>query len=44
MAVSTIEFAEVAPGQEQDQILAEGEVDYPEAIRLEMLGDGTRQV
>ena len=41
--VSTIEFADVAPGQEQGQV-AEGEVDDSEAIRLEMLGDGTRQV
>ena len=37
-AMSAIEFAEVAPGQ------PEGEVDDSEAIRLEMLGDGTRQV
>ena len=41
-AVSAIEFAEVAPAQAQP----EDEVDDSdsEAIRLEMLGDGTRQV
>ena len=43
-AVSAIEFAKVTPGQEQGQVLAEGEADDPEAIQLEMLGDGTRQV
>ena len=42
-AVSAIEFAGVAPGQEQGQV-AEGEVDDSEAIRLEMLGDGMYQV
>ena len=42
-AVSTIEFADVAPGQEQGQ-LARGEVDNLEAIGMEVLGDGTRQV
>jgi hypothetical protein len=37
--------AAAARGQEQEQVV-EGEVDDPEAIRLEMLGlgDGTRQV
>jgi len=39
-AVSAIQFTDVALGQE----VAEGEVDDSEAIRLEMLGDGTRQV
>ena len=44
-AVSTIEFADVAPGQGQGQgQVVEGEVDDSEAIRLEMLGDGMRQV
>ena len=43
-AVSAIEFADrVVPGQSQGQV-AEGEVDNSEAIRLEMLRDGTRQV
>ena len=42
-AVSTIEFADVAPGHEQGQ-LARGEVDNLEAIGMEVLGDGTRQV
>ena len=42
-AVSAIEFTDVVPGQEQGQV-AEGEVDDSEAIRLEMLEDGTRQV
>ena len=41
--VSAIEFADVAPGQEQGQV-AEGEVGEPEAIRLDELGDDTRQV
>ena len=41
-AVSAIQFAEVAPGQEQGQV-AEGETDDSEAIRLEMR-EGTRQV
>ena len=40
---STIEFADVAPGQGQGRV-AEGEVDDSEAIRLDTLGDGTRQV
>ena len=40
VAVSTIRFAD--PGQEEDQ-MAEGEVDDSGAIRLEMR-DGTRQV
>jgi len=38
--LSAIQFADVAPGQE----VAGGEADDSEAIRLEMLGDGTRQV
>ena len=42
-AVSAIQFADVATGQEEGQV-AEGGVDDSEAIRLEMLGDGTRQV
>jgi hypothetical protein len=41
-AVSAIQFADVAPGQEEGQV-AEGEVDDSEAIRLEMR-DGTRRV
>ena len=41
-AVSAIQFADVAPGQEEGQV-AEGEVDDSEAIRLEMR-DSTRQV
>jgi len=40
---SAIEFAGVAPGQEQGEV-AEGGVDDSEAIRLDILGDGTRQV
>ena len=43
MAVSAIEFADVAPEQEQGQA-AEDEVDDSEAILLGMSGDGTRQV
>ena len=35
--------ASAARGQERDQVV-EGEVDDSEAIQLEMLGDGTRQV
>ena len=44
-AVSAIQFADPAPGQEEGH-MAEGEVVGSEAIRLEtrMLGDGTRQV
>ena len=41
VAVSAIEFADVAPEQGQ---VAGGEVDNSEAIRLGVLGDGTRQV
>ena len=41
--VSAIRFADVTPGQEQGQA-AEGEGGDSEAIRLETLGDGTRQV
>ena len=41
-AVSAIQFADVAPGQEEGQV-AEGEVDDSEAIRLEMR-DSTHQV
>jgi len=41
--MSAIEFVDVAPELEQGQV-AEGEVDDSEAIRLEMLGDGTLQV
>ena len=44
-AISTIEFADLVPGQEQGQVpVAGSEVDDSGAIRLEMLGDGTRQV
>jgi len=42
-AVSAIEFADVAPEQEQGQA-AEGEVDDSKAIRFSMSGDGTHQV
>ena len=41
-AVSAIQFADVALGQEQGQA-AEGEMDDSEAIRLEMR-EGTHQV
>jgi hypothetical protein len=41
-AMSAIQFADVAPGQEEGEV-AKGEVDDLEAIRLE-LRDGTRQV
>ena len=40
-AMSAIQFADVAPWQGE---VAEGEVCDSEAIRLELLGDGTRQV
>ena len=40
-ALSAIQFADLAPGQEESQA-AGGGVDDP--IRLEMVGDGTRQV
>ena len=42
-AVSTIRFADVAPRKEEGQV-ADCEMDDSEAIRLEILGDGTRQV
>ena len=42
VAVSAIQFADAAPGQEEGQV-AEGEVDDSEGIRLEMR-DGTGQV
>jgi hypothetical protein len=42
--VSAIQFADVAPEQEQEQVqVAEGEMEDSEAIQLEMR-DGTRQV
>jgi hypothetical protein len=41
-AMSAIQFADVAPGQEEGEV-AKGEMDDLEAIRLE-LRDGTRQV
>jgi hypothetical protein len=41
-AVSAMEFADVAQGEEGQA--AEGEVENSGAIRLDMLGDGTRQV
>jgi hypothetical protein len=40
--ISAIRFADVAPGQEQGQVV-EGEVDDSEEVRLE-LRDCTRQV
>ena len=43
VAMSAIQFADVAPGQEQGQV-AEGEVDDSEVIRLDVLRDSTCQV
>ena len=40
-ALSEIAFADVAPGQDQ---VVEGDADDSEAIRLEVVGDGARQV
>ena len=39
--VSAIAFADVNPGRGEGQV--EGDVEDPEAIRLEVLGDGARQ-
>jgi hypothetical protein len=42
-AISAIAFADVAPGQERGQVVM-GDVNDSEAIQLEALGDGTRQI
>ena len=40
-AVSTIAFADVAPGQDQ---VVEGDADDSEGVRLEVVAEGVRQV
>ena len=42
-AMSVIAFADVGPNQDQDQAVG-GDNDDSEAIRLEVLRNGTRQV